>query len=86
MIKIIAIICLLVLSGCAKQPIITTPVEVKIPVSVPCKTPIIPAPAWPTSELRAGDSIFRQVQLILAELQIRKGYEAQLEAAIKSCQ
>ena len=83
---LLVIACLLMLSGCAARPVITRPVEVLVPVSVPCKTPVIPVPTWPTTELKSGDNIFRQVQLILAEIQIRKGYEAQLEAAVKSCQ
>lgn len=77
---------LLLLSGCASQPVAYKPVEISIPVAVDCKIEAITAPAWPTAFTSEKNGVFDDVKAVLQELELRKGYEAQLEAAVKSCQ
>ena len=77
---------LLLLTGCCipKAPIV---VDHKVMVTVPCKT-ILPArPVMPLTDTgKVEDDIFVKSKKALAEIDIRKGYEAQLEAAARSCQ
>lgn len=74
------------LTGCASQPVAYKPVEISIPVAVECKIEAITAPAWPSSFTSEKNGVFDDVKAVLQELELRKGYEAQLEAAVKSCQ
>jgi hypothetical protein len=69
----------LALSACASKP----PVEVSIPVPVPCITTDIPEPVYPSVEADAG--LYVRVQALLAERELRKGYEEQLKAAVAGC-
>lgn len=81
-----AFLCLL-LTGCACAPrVIEKPVEVQVPVPVPCKTPDVPVPAWPLDAMKATDTDFTFYQAALAEIALRKGYEARLRAALAICQ
>lgn len=71
------------LAGCATTRTTPPPTEVKVPVPVPCKIrhidePVIPAA--PTNDL-AG-----KVKALIAEIELRVGYEAQLRAAEEACQ
>ena len=80
------LLCLL-LAGCASAPqVIEKPVEVKVPVPVPCKAPDVPVPAWPLDAIKAADTDFTFYQAALAEIALRKGYEARLRAALVICQ
>jgi hypothetical protein len=69
----------LFLGGCAGQKTIT----VKVPVSVPCNTPHVDEPVYPRPAEDAG--IYERVQIALAEIELRKGYEAKLRAAKSAC-
>jgi hypothetical protein len=81
-----ALLCLL-LAGCASAPqIIEKPVEVKVPVPVPCKAPDVPVPAWPLAAVTPSASDFDFYKAALAEIELRKGYEARLLAALSGCQ
>lgn len=81
-----ALLCLL-LAGCASAPeVIEKPVEVKVPVPVPCKAPDIPVPAWPLAIVAPSASDFDFFKAALAEVELRKGYEARLRAALYACQ
>lgn len=81
-----AVLCLL-LAGCAStQQVIEKPVEVQVPVPVPCKAPLIPEPAWPLAAVPAAASDFAFFRAALAEVELRKGYEARLRAALAACQ
>ena len=78
-------LCLL-LTGCANAPqVIEKPVEVKVPVPVPCKVPEIPEPTWPTAGIQPSASDFEFYRAALAELKMRVGYELRLRAAISAC-
>lgn len=80
-----AALCLL-LAGCASAPqFIEKPVEVKVPVPVPCKAPEISVPAWPLAAVTASASDFEFYKAALAELELRKGYEKRLLAALGAC-
>lgn len=69
----------LAIAGCAGKP----PVRVEIPVPVPCITADIPEPVYPTVDPDTG--LFERVQALLAERELRKGYEEQLKAAVAGC-
>lgn len=77
---------LVALAGCASQvePEPRT-VRVEVPVAVPCRAPAVEVPAWATASLQKGDSLQTKVRALLAELEQRKGYEAQMFAALQAC-
>lgn len=62
------------------------PVEVRVPVAVPCKAPVPVAPAFAVDALPIGSGIWEQLKALRAERWQRKGYETELEAAVKACQ
>lgn len=61
----------------------TKTVEVKIPIPVSCITETIPEPTYPIVQEEAG--IFERVKVLLAERELRKGYEIKLRAALSAC-
>jgi hypothetical protein len=78
-------LCLL-LAGCAAAPqVVEKPVEVKVPVSVPCNAPEIPEPDWPLAQVTDSVSDFEFYRAALAELAMRAGYEVRLKAAVAAC-
>ena len=84
---IMLVMACLLLSGCASAPqVIEKPVEVKVPVPVPCKAPDVPVPAWPLASVPASASDFDFFKAALAEIELLKGYEARLLAALGACQ
>ncbi|ROL86732.1 hypothetical protein [Pseudomonas protegens] len=75
----------LVLAGCAaREPEVRT-VRVEVPVQVPCRTPVVPVPAWATASLKKTDSLELKVRALLAERRQRIGYERHLTAAVSTC-
>lgn len=73
------------IAACASNPEIITK-EVKVLVSVPCHVEVPYKPVMPLDSLQASeDDIFRIVKNSLAEIELRKGYELKLEAAVESC-
>jgi hypothetical protein len=74
-------------SGCQTRPVkpIVQTVVVEKPVQVPCKIPAIERPAWETERANAADPVTVS-RAIRAELEQRRGYEALVEAAAKSCE
>ena len=82
----LGMLCLL-LSGCASAPqVIEKPVEVKVPMPVPCRAPDVPVPAWPLAGVPDAASDFDFYKAALAEIKLREGYEARLGAALGACQ
>lgn len=77
---------LLLLAGCANETMVYKPVEIIVPVAVECKVEAIQPPTWPTLSLDEKTGLFDAVKAFISEIELRKGYEAQLEAAVKSCQ
>lgn len=83
--KFLLILLVLALAGCASvKP--KPPQIVNVAVPVPCKIEPIEKPDMPTDKLKKTDNIYTKVQAAFAEIDIREGYEGQLEAAIKGCQ
>ncbi|MGQ0711191.1 MAG: hypothetical protein ACT4NV_15760 [Rhodoferax sp.] len=60
--------------------------EVKVPVPVPCKVDTPAKPAFAVDGLPVGAGIWEQMKALRAERLQRQGYEAELEAAVQSCQ
>jgi hypothetical protein len=77
--RILALAPAFLLFGCASKP----PIEIKIPVAVPCIKEQPVAPTYPTAAEDAG--IFERVKVLLAERELRKGYEAKLQAMLAAC-
>lgn len=83
---ILAVIVSFSLVGCATTPPPAQPVEVRVPVAVPCKAPAPARPAFAVDALPIGSVIWEQMKALRAERFQRQGYEAELEAAVKACQ
>ena len=82
-----ALVLCLLLTGCAAAPqVVEKPVDVKVPVPVPCKTAEIPEPDWPLAKVADTASDFDWFKAALAELAMRAGYEVRLKAAVAACQ
>lgn len=77
---VLALIAALFLQGCS-----TVRHRVQT-VLVPCKSPPVTKPDMPADHLIGISDIFAQVKALLADRETRKGYEGQLEAAVKVCQ
>lgn len=69
----------LALAGCTT----TKTVEVKVPVIVPCVTEQVEEPIYPEVSEDAG--LFERVKALLAERELRKGYEERLRAVVAGC-
>jgi hypothetical protein len=82
--RAVAFVMALILEGCAS----TAPrvQEVLVPISVPCKVEAPIRPALAVDSLPIGSGIWEQMKALRAERSQRQGYEAELEAAVKSCQ
>jgi hypothetical protein len=79
---VILLLCVcLWLSGCATQQL----VEVKVPVPVECREPVPPRPTMPTEGLRPEAGLLDKVKALLAEIELREGYEVRLRAALDNC-
>jgi hypothetical protein len=82
--KLILALPLVVLCGCAQLP--PKIVDHNVMVPVPCKVTPPVKPVMPLSDTGStSDDIFVKVKKALAEIDVRKGYEAELEAAVGSC-
>lgn len=78
---------LLLLTACASPaPLLQPPIEVKVPIAVPCRAEMPAKPAWPMDGLPADADIYTQAKTLLAEIEARIGYEIELEAAVRACQ
>ncbi|WP_455871680.1 hypothetical protein [Serratia proteamaculans] len=83
--KILIVVCVLALSGCAGAPPAPSYVEVKVPIVVPCKTADIARPAFAVDQLPIGSPIDTQMRALRAERHQRIGYERELLAANEAC-
>ena len=82
--KAVLLACL-VLSGCAGTgPVV--PVEVQVPVAVPCRIPDIERPSFAVDVLPVDADVWDMMAALRAERRQRMGYELQLEAALMACQ
>jgi len=75
----------LLLAGCVtNQP--PNVVDHNIMVTIPCKVVIPVKPVMPlTDTATVDDDLFVKSKKALAEIELRKGYEGEIEAAAKSC-
>jgi len=73
----------LLLGGCATST--PKPLEVRIPVPVPCQAPTIETPRFATVDLHPADDLQTKVRALLAERQQRLAYETHLRAALDAC-
>ena len=74
----------LLLAACASQ--VARPVEVKIPVAVPCTVDMPLKPTSAVDALPIGSNIWQQMAALRADRINRLAYEKELEAAIAACQ
>lgn len=87
MIKFIATIAACaMLAACATPDVIYQPVPVQTMVTVPCRIPAVATPAMPTDGITPKNSLFEQVRALMAENEVRRGYEGILLASVKACQ
>ena len=82
----LAVILSFCLFGCATTATPVQPVEVRVPVAVPCNAPVPVRPAFAVDALPVGSGVWDQMAALRAERYQRKGYESELEAAVQSCQ
>ena len=69
------------------KPPIQVVVEHKVLVTIPCKVALPTKPSMPlTDSGDMRDDIFIKTKKALAEIDLRKGYEAQLESSARSCE
>lgn len=71
-----------VLTGCAAPG---AGFEVKVPVPIKCQEPEPDRPAMPTDVLAPGVTLDLFVKAAQAEIEIRDGYEQQLQTALRNC-
>lgn len=74
---------LLLLAGCAAPT--TPPVELRVPIPVPCQAPPVETPRFATADLRPDDGLQTKVRALLAERQQHLAYENRLRAALDAC-
>lgn len=72
---------LVLLAGCASGP----PVEVKVPVPVPCLQALPRKPAFPADSLSPRADVFTKGKVLWADRLARKAYELELETALAAC-
>jgi hypothetical protein len=62
-------------------------VEVKVPVAVPCKPDLGPAPSYPDTRaaLMGAPDLFERVKLLLAGRELRDAWIGAQATALKAC-
>ena len=73
------------LAGCATTMKPPAVIETKVRVSVPCDPGPVAAPAFPVDGLTGDEDIFTKAQTLAADIEVREGYAARLNAAIDAC-
>lgn len=85
--KILLLASVIFLTGCACDPVVQAVLKtVEVPVPVPCKIKQVNKPDMPLDKVGREDELDVKTAAALAEIQRRKAYELELEAAIKECQ
>ncbi len=74
------------LASCAPQMPVLTPVEVEIPVAVPCRIAPVARPDFAMRHVQENENMAEKVKKALIELHERRAYELELEARISACQ
>lgn len=70
-----------VLAGCGVAPV----QAVKTPIPVECRVQRPARPAMPTEALAPGVDLDRFAAAAMAEIELREGYELELNAALNVC-
>ena len=83
--KLILLLLLSSLAGCADKGLIKPDNIVYVPQPVPCKITKPEKPTLPLDQAKKEDSALDKVKAALAEIERRIGYETKLEAAIEEC-
>lgn len=83
--KILCPAAFLFLAACAAPEPVFKPVTVDVPIAVPCKTPPAQKPVSPLSQTVPDAPLFDKVRAALVEIDLRKAYEAEIEAALAAC-
>ncbi|MEP9319942.1 hypothetical protein ABKS89_22565 [Pseudomonas sp. LABIM340] len=81
--KLLRLVPVLLLAGCASTA--PAPVEVRVPVPVPCQAPAVETPRFATADLHPADDLQTKVRALLAERQQHLAYETRLRAALDAC-
>ena len=79
---------LVLLTGCAADPVIEyvdRPVEVKVPVVMPCQAVMPAVVRYATEGLKADDSDFDKIKALLVERRQRETTENELRALLGAC-
>lgn len=84
--RFLAIASVLLLAACADPQIIYKPVNVDVPVSVPCKVAPIAKPHFATSDITKDSGYIQKTRALVVTEKTRQAYELMLEAAVRSCQ
>ena len=74
----------LAVSGCACTPVITTKI-VEVPVMVTCIKTTPTKPEFPFSLSLPDEDLFVLSKRAIAEIELRKSYEGELEAVLIAC-
>lgn len=81
--KLASLAAALLLAGCASAP--PAPVEVRVPVYVPCVTSALERPTYEFDHLPASASDGEKVLALARDWPRGRAYEAVLEAALSGC-
>lgn len=81
---IISFIIIMILSGCACTPKIETKI-VEVPVAIECVKSVPVKPEYPLQGSNPDEDVFVLTKRALAEIELRKGYEGELEAVVSGC-
>ncbi|MDD3371117.1 MAG: hypothetical protein PHE27_04745 [Alphaproteobacteria bacterium] len=77
-------VCLMLLS-CARTETVFAPVEVEIPIAVPCPAFLAEKPDFAMGGVTGSDSLDTKTRAALIELNQRRAYETEMEAWIAAC-
>ena len=80
--KLLPLILALSVCGCTCMP---KTIEVKVPTPVPCIDTVPEKPNMPLQAADPKEDIFSHSKKAIAEIEVRKGYEKELEAVISAC-
>ncbi|MDD5175746.1 MAG: hypothetical protein PHQ05_04915 [Sterolibacterium sp.] len=83
--KMLLPLLIVLLAGCVTLPPAPVVTEVDIPIGEKCEAPVPKQPSFAVDALPIGADIYAQTKALRAERQQRKGYEHELEAAVKAC-
>jgi len=75
----------LMLAACSHTELVTEPVIAKVPVAVSCNAKPVSEPGWNVPHLAENATSTAELQAILVDLDLSKGYIEELQAELKAC-